>query len=72
MIRTTNGAAVRGRIGVMLQEGGFPSELTVDKTVRMWAGCISGARPTGEALAMARAHRPEVAVLDLQMPGRTV
>ncbi|WP_330305672.1 MULTISPECIES: ABC transporter ATP-binding protein [unclassified Streptomyces] len=43
-------AAVRPRIGVMLQEGGFPSELTVAETVRMWAGCTSGARPTAEAL----------------------
>ncbi|MGW5867529.1 ABC transporter ATP-binding protein [Streptomyces sp. NPDC055239] len=42
--------AVRHRIGVMLQEGGFPSELTVAETVQMWAGCTSGARPTGEAL----------------------
>ncbi|MFJ3161443.1 ABC transporter ATP-binding protein [Streptomyces kanasensis] len=45
-------AAVRPRIGVMLQEGGFPSDLTVSETVRMWAGCTSGARPTGEALDM--------------------
>ncbi|MFJ5273693.1 ABC transporter ATP-binding protein [Streptomyces sp. NPDC088358] len=43
-------AAVRPRIGVMLQEGGFPSELTVAETVRMWAGCTSGARPTAQAL----------------------
>ncbi|WP_455353116.1 ABC transporter ATP-binding protein [Streptomyces sp. SYSU K217416] len=43
-------AQARPRIGVMLQEGGFPSELTVAETVRMWAGCTSGARPTGEAL----------------------
>jgi ABC-2 type transport system ATP-binding protein len=43
-------AAVRPRIGVMLQEGGFPSELTVAETIRMWAGCTSGARPTAEAL----------------------
>ncbi|GAA1905560.1 ABC transporter ATP-binding protein [Streptomyces durmitorensis] len=42
--------AVRHRIGVMLQEGGFPSELTVTETVRMWAGCTSGARPAAEAL----------------------
>ncbi|MEU6807005.1 ABC transporter ATP-binding protein [Streptomyces neyagawaensis] len=46
----TERAAVRPRIGVMLQEGGFPSELTVTETVRMWAGCTSGARPVGEAL----------------------
>ncbi|MEU3252904.1 ABC transporter ATP-binding protein [Streptomyces sp. NPDC006997] len=45
-------AAVRPRTGVMLQEGGFPSELTVAETVRMWAGCTSGARPGAEALAL--------------------
>ncbi|GAU66400.1 putative ABC transporter ATP-binding protein [Streptomyces sp. NBRC 110611] len=44
-------AAVRPRIGVMLQEGGFPSELTPAETVRMWAGCTSGARPVDEALS---------------------
>ncbi|GGY72057.1 ABC transporter ATP-binding protein [Streptomyces omiyaensis] len=42
--------AVRPRIGVMLQEGGFPSDLTVAETVRMWAGVTSGARPAAEAL----------------------
>ncbi len=41
---------VRARTGVMLQEGGFPSELTVAETARMWAGCTSGARPVAEAL----------------------
>ncbi|MFJ8663094.1 ABC transporter ATP-binding protein [Streptomyces sp. NPDC093795] len=44
-------AAVRPRIGVMLQEGGFPGDLTVTETVRMWAGCTSNARPAAEALA---------------------
>ncbi|CAL9278603.1 ABC transporter ATP-binding protein [Streptomyces sp. SudanB91_2054] len=44
-------AAVRPRTGVMLQEGGFPSELTVAETARLWAGCTSGARPPREALA---------------------
>ncbi|WP_031071656.1 ABC transporter ATP-binding protein [Streptomyces sp. NRRL S-118] len=43
---------VRPRIGVMLQEGGFPSDLTVAETVRMWSGCTSGPRPAGEALEM--------------------
>ncbi|MGW2645077.1 ABC transporter ATP-binding protein [Streptomyces sp. NPDC001393] len=38
-------AAVRPRTGVMLQEGGFPAELTVAETARMWAGCTSGAGP---------------------------
>ncbi|WP_051838962.1 ABC transporter ATP-binding protein [Streptomyces sp. NRRL F-5126] len=42
--------AVRPRIGIMLQEGGFPSDLTAEETARMWAGCTSAARPVGEAL----------------------
>ncbi|MFI1394679.1 ABC transporter ATP-binding protein [Streptomyces sp. NPDC020681] len=45
-------AAVRPRIGVMLQEGGFPSDLTVAETARMWAGCTTGARPTRQALEL--------------------
>ncbi|MDQ1027542.1 ABC-2 type transport system ATP-binding protein [Streptomyces umbrinus] len=48
----TERAKVRPHIGVMLQEGGFSSELTVGETVRMWAGCTSGARPEREALAL--------------------
>ncbi|MFM9612739.1 ABC transporter ATP-binding protein [Streptomyces niveiscabiei] len=48
----TERAAIRPRTGVMLQEGGFPSELTVAETARMWAGCVSGARPVGEALEL--------------------
>ncbi|MGW5651893.1 ABC transporter ATP-binding protein [Streptomyces humi] len=44
--------AVRPRTGVMLQEGGFPAELTVGETVRMWAGCTTGARPPAEALGL--------------------
>ncbi|MFC9429717.1 ABC transporter ATP-binding protein [Streptomyces sp. NPDC056987] len=43
-------AAVRPRTGVMLQEGGFPPELTVLETARMWAGCTSHARPVDEVL----------------------
>ncbi|MEB8341326.1 ABC transporter ATP-binding protein [Streptomyces endophyticus] len=57
---------VRPRIGVMLQEGGFPSELTVDETVRMWAGCTSGARPAAEALELVGlGRRREVRVKQL-------
>ncbi|MGX1560327.1 ABC transporter ATP-binding protein [Streptomyces sp. NPDC055506] len=48
----TERALVRPRTGVMLQEGGFPSELTVAETTRMWAGCVSGARPPAEVLAL--------------------
>ncbi|MFJ1972839.1 ABC transporter ATP-binding protein [Streptomyces sp. NPDC087903] len=47
----TDRAVVRPRTGVMLQEGGFPSDLTVAETARLWAGCTSGARPEREALA---------------------
>ncbi|MES4887163.1 ABC transporter ATP-binding protein [Streptomyces sp. NPDC096012] len=56
-------AAVRPRTGVMLQEGGFPSELTVAETARMWAACTSGARPQAEALGLvglADKHRVRV------------
>ncbi|GHI06579.1 multidrug ABC transporter ATP-binding protein [Streptomyces cellostaticus] len=45
-------AAVRPRTGVMLQEGGFPSDLTVAETARLWAGCTSGARPESEVLEL--------------------
>ncbi|WP_329136432.1 ABC transporter ATP-binding protein [Streptomyces sp. NBC_01476] len=45
-----DGPAVRRRIGVMLQEGGFFNELTVRETVDAWRGFISGARPAGEVL----------------------
>ncbi|MBO8197684.1 ABC transporter ATP-binding protein [Streptomyces smyrnaeus] len=45
-------ALVRPRTGVMLQEGGFPSELTVAETAAMWAGVTSDARPPGEALEL--------------------
>ncbi|MEU5275853.1 ABC transporter ATP-binding protein [Streptomyces asoensis] len=48
----TERAAVRPRTGVMLQEGGFPSELTVAETARMWAGCVSGARPVDATLVL--------------------
>ncbi|GAA3937948.1 ABC transporter ATP-binding protein [Streptomyces gulbargensis] len=59
-------SAVRPRIGVMLQEGGFPSDLTVAETVRMWAGCTSGARPAGEVLtATGLAGRERVRVKQL-------
>ncbi|MEV8546198.1 ABC transporter ATP-binding protein [Streptomyces sp. NPDC051572] len=62
----TERAAVRPRTGVMLQEGGFPSELTVAETARMWAGCTSGTRPESEALALVGlAQRADVRVKQL-------
>ncbi|UED84983.1 ABC transporter ATP-binding protein [Streptomyces profundus] len=45
-------ATVRPRIGIMLQEGGLPSELTARETARMWAGVVTGARPEEEALEL--------------------
>ncbi|GAA2655583.1 ABC transporter ATP-binding protein [Streptomyces aculeolatus] len=46
----------RGRVrpytGVMLQEGGMPSQLTAAETVRMWAGCTARPRPVAEALEL--------------------
>ncbi|MFJ2779129.1 MULTISPECIES: ABC transporter ATP-binding protein [unclassified Kitasatospora] len=45
-------AAVRPRIGIMLQEGGFPGDLTVAETGRSWSGMTSGARPLDEALEL--------------------
>ncbi|MFE3829166.1 ABC transporter ATP-binding protein [Streptomyces sp. NPDC059092] len=62
----TERATVRPRVGVMLQEGGFPSDLTVTETVRMCAGCTSGARPAGEALELVgMGHRAGVRVKQL-------
>ncbi|MEU6233294.1 ABC transporter ATP-binding protein [Kitasatospora sp. NPDC047058] len=45
-------ATVRPRIGIMLQEGGFPGDLTVAETGRSWAGMTSHARPLDEALEL--------------------
>ncbi|GLV89804.1 multidrug ABC transporter ATP-binding protein [Streptomyces lavendulae subsp. lavendulae] len=46
------GTEVRPRTGVMLQEGGFPSDLSVTETVRMWGGVTTGARPAAEVLEL--------------------
>jgi ABC-2 type transport system ATP-binding protein len=43
-------SAVRPRVGVMLQEGGFPADLTVAQTAAMWAGTLTAPRPVAEAL----------------------
>ncbi|MEV7597627.1 ABC transporter ATP-binding protein [Kitasatospora sp. NPDC089797] len=59
-------AAVRPRIGIMLQEGGFPGELTAAETGRAWAGLTSGARPVAEALDLVGlGHRADVRVKQL-------
>ncbi|BCJ67154.1 ABC transporter ATP-binding protein [Polymorphospora rubra] len=57
---------VRPRIGVMLQEGGFPSDLTVTETAQMWAGTLTRPRPVGEALDMVNLrHREKTVVKQL-------
>jgi ABC-2 type transport system ATP-binding protein len=59
-------ARVRCRMGIMLQEGGFPADLTVAETGRMWAGTLSAPRPVGEALELVDlGHRAGVAVRSL-------
>ncbi len=59
-------AAVRPRIGIMLQEGGFPGDLTAAETGRAWAGMTSGARPVSEVLDLVGlGHRAGVRVKQL-------
>jgi ABC-2 type transport system ATP-binding protein len=57
---------VRPRIGIMLQEGGFPADLTVTETARMWAGTLTRPRPVAEALELVDLqHRSQVTVKQL-------
>ncbi|WP_127131359.1 ABC transporter ATP-binding protein [Georgenia sp. SYP-B2076] len=41
---------VRPRTGIMLQEAGFPSDLTTAETARMWHGTLSGGVTVAESL----------------------
>ena len=57
---------VRPRTGVLLQEGGFPADLTVAETGRMWAGTLADPRPVEEALELVSLqNRARVAVKQL-------
>ncbi len=59
-------AQVRPYTGVMLQEAGFPSDLTVAETARMWAGCTSRPMPVADALsAVGLTERADVRVKQL-------
>jgi len=59
-------AVVRRHVGVVLQEGGFPPDLTVTETARMWAGTLSDPRPPAEALELVNlGHRASTAVKQL-------
>ncbi|MGI5184482.1 ABC transporter ATP-binding protein [Dactylosporangium sp. CA-152071] len=59
--------AVRARTGVMLQEGGFPPDLTPAEALRMWAGTFgTRARPVADTLDLVGlAHRADVRVRQL-------
>ncbi|SES39542.1 ABC transporter ATP-binding protein [Lentzea albida] len=59
-------SSVRPRMGVMLQEGGFPPDLTVSEAARMWAGTLTSPRPVEEALTLVDlVHRASVRVKQL-------
>ena len=47
----TDRAKVRRRTGVLLQTSGFPADLTVAETLRMWASTMKSPRPVTNALA---------------------
>jgi ABC-2 type transport system ATP-binding protein len=58
--------AVRPRVGMVLQDSGFPADLTVAETARMWAGTLTAPRPIGEALELVNlADRARVGVRQL-------
>lgn len=44
-------AQVRAQVGIMLQSGGLPAELTVRETLEMWRGTCTNPAATGTVLA---------------------
>ncbi|WP_229070313.1 ABC transporter ATP-binding protein [Actinoplanes sp. DH11] len=57
---------VRAHLGIMLQEGGLPPDLTVAESAAMWAGTLTDPRPVGEALELVDlGHRAQVRVRQL-------
>lgn len=59
-------ATVRPRLGIMMQEGGFPSQLTVTEMAQMWAGTLSHPRPVSEAIDLVDlSHRAGVMIEQL-------
>ncbi|WP_058856888.1 ABC transporter ATP-binding protein [Nocardia jinanensis] len=54
---------VRPQVGIMLQSGGLPAELTVRETLEMWRGTCSNPATTATVLAqVALTHRADVRV----------
>jgi ABC-2 type transport system ATP-binding protein len=57
---------IRPRLGIMLQEGGLPPDLTVTESAAMWAGTLTDPRPIEEALELVNLrHRERVWVRQL-------
>ncbi|MEU8242532.1 ABC transporter ATP-binding protein [Actinoplanes missouriensis] len=57
---------LRPRLGIMLQEGGLPPDLTVAESAAMWAGTLTEARPVAEMLELVDLrHREGVRVRQL-------
>lgn len=55
--------ALRPELGIMLQSGGLPGQLTVIETMRMWAGTMSTPRDVGDVLDDVQlTHRADVKV----------
>lgn len=46
----TQRAKIRPEMGIMLQSGGLPPQLTALETLTMWAGTCTSPRPVGEVL----------------------
>ncbi|MEU4693968.1 ABC transporter ATP-binding protein [Actinoplanes sp. NPDC023714] len=62
----TERSSIRPRLGIMLQEGGLPPDLTVTESAAMWAGTLTDPRPVAEALEMVQLrHREQVFVRQL-------
>ena len=56
-------ALIRPRMGIMLQSGGLPAQLTVRETIKMWQGTCSNPRDPEEILAdVELLHRLDVRV----------
>ncbi|MGW5382255.1 ABC transporter ATP-binding protein [Nocardia sp. NPDC003963] len=56
-------AQVRAQLGIMLQSGGLPAELTVGETLEMWRGTCSNPTTTAKVLAQVDlGHRTDVRV----------
>ncbi|SES16681.1 ABC transporter [Corynebacterium cystitidis DSM 20524] len=54
---------IRPHLGIMLQSGGLPQQLTVEETMHMWAGLCSNPRPITEVLENVElTHRTDVKV----------